>query len=438
MVGENRFSTFYIATGDAKEFWKHSRRIPAVDACHLKTFAGGIWMGAAVKDANNQVRLLAQSHCASETKESWKGFLQQFQIDFKDAVVFLSDKDKGGQAAMDELGIPSSVCAWHLKENLRKGKLVYNDALGTLVWSLAASCTREDFEKIVNDFDKSLPGVAASVDYIVSRKSEFVSYIFLDKGIARYGDATSNIIENINSAIGPARVLPIISMILWILKREESLCLERAVASTSGSSELTPGGLVLIENHLSIGSRMPVSLNSVSSERVLATVTVNKHHLYKVLLDGTTGVCLCRCARSLERGYPCDHGLAVFVKLRTMPNYQDPKWNVKSLHWVSAVYSAKLWKQQYEPIAFAPEGDFLALPACPLFTWETPPATKGRPSRKRKEKMVIEGEEPPLKRRTPSCGACGEKGHYRGSCQKPQLDMLKTTIQRQSLKCMRK
>ena len=27
---------------------------------------------------------------------------------------------------MEELGIPSSISAWHLKENLKKGKLLYN------------------------------------------------------------------------------------------------------------------------------------------------------------------------------------------------------------------------------------------------------------------------------------------------------------------------
>ena len=69
-VNQNRFATYYIATGDAKEFWNLSRRIPAVDACHLKTMAGGVWIGAAIKDANNQVRLLAHSHCASETLQS--------------------------------------------------------------------------------------------------------------------------------------------------------------------------------------------------------------------------------------------------------------------------------------------------------------------------------------------------------------------------------
>ena len=132
-VNQSRFATYYIATGDAKEFWNLSRRILAVDACHLTEDFGWRsldWRG----DQGCQQPSAASSSEPLCLRD--EGILARLpktiqSLDFKDAVVFLSDKDKGGQAAMEELGIPSSICAWHLNENLRKGKLLYGNELGS-------------------------------------------------------------------------------------------------------------------------------------------------------------------------------------------------------------------------------------------------------------------------------------------------------------------
>ena len=175
-----------------------------VDATFVKTTLGGVWFGAVVKDANEQLVLLAQGYAGSETKDNWLYFLGKMQEDFPDASVVMSDKSKGGCAALNHQGFPSAVCAFHMEGNIKTSSgLRYSSQIHDLIWMLAAASSEEEFNSIESKARTELSDNIKTVDYIVGRKEEFASYVFLSKEppIVRFGDATSNAIESMNKVI---------------------------------------------------------------------------------------------------------------------------------------------------------------------------------------------------------------------------------------------
>ena len=58
-------------------------------------------------------------------------------------------------------------------------------------------------------------------DYLDSYKSQFATVFFLQRGYRRFGEVTSNGVENINSALLEARGLPIVDMIEEILSYQQ-------------------------------------------------------------------------------------------------------------------------------------------------------------------------------------------------------------------------
>ena len=218
----SRFLNCYLATSTSKRFWAYSRKIP-VDSTFVKTTLGGMWFGAIVKDANEQLVLLAQGYAGSETKDSWLYFLGKLQSDFPDASVVMSDKSKGGCAALNHLGYPTAVCAFHMEGNIKTSSgLRHNPGIHDLIWMLAAASSEEEFISIESKAREEMKDNEKTIDYIVGRKAEFASYVFLSKDpiIVRYGDATSNAIESMNKVILKARHLPLIRMLQSILRYE--------------------------------------------------------------------------------------------------------------------------------------------------------------------------------------------------------------------------
>jgi hypothetical protein len=67
-----------------------------VDGCHLKTKYGGQLLIAVGRDPNDQYFPLAFGVVETETKESWRWFLQQLMDDVgqDNRFVFISDQQK--------------------------------------------------------------------------------------------------------------------------------------------------------------------------------------------------------------------------------------------------------------------------------------------------------------------------------------------------------
>ena len=79
---------------------KHSRRLLCIDGTHVRTVMKDTLLIATVKDANSHSVLLAVMYCPSEDRRHWSIFIQQLKCHFPGISVVMSDKDKGGEAAI--------------------------------------------------------------------------------------------------------------------------------------------------------------------------------------------------------------------------------------------------------------------------------------------------------------------------------------------------
>ena len=92
-----RFGRFYFCfDGCKKGFTKGCRPFIGVDGCHLKTQYGGQLLIAVARDPNDQYYPLAFGVVETETKESWRWFMQLLMEDIGEErkYVFISDQQK--------------------------------------------------------------------------------------------------------------------------------------------------------------------------------------------------------------------------------------------------------------------------------------------------------------------------------------------------------
>jgi hypothetical protein len=92
-----RFGSFYFSFDGCKRgFINGCRPFIGVDGCHLKTKYGGQLLIAVGRDPNDSYFPLAFGVVETETKESWRWFLQLLMEDLGQAnrFVFISDQQK--------------------------------------------------------------------------------------------------------------------------------------------------------------------------------------------------------------------------------------------------------------------------------------------------------------------------------------------------------
>src|SRR3954471_20018392 len=92
-----RFGSFYFYfDGCKKGFTNGCRPFIGVDGCHLKTKYGGQLLIAVGRDPNDQYFPLAFGVVETETKESWRWFIQLLMEDIGQdkRIVFISDQQK--------------------------------------------------------------------------------------------------------------------------------------------------------------------------------------------------------------------------------------------------------------------------------------------------------------------------------------------------------
>jgi hypothetical protein len=92
-----RFGNFYFCfDGCKKGFINGCRLFIGVDGCHLKTKDGGQLLIVVGRDPNDQYFSLAFGVVETETKESWRWFIQLLMEDVGqyNKFVFISDQQK--------------------------------------------------------------------------------------------------------------------------------------------------------------------------------------------------------------------------------------------------------------------------------------------------------------------------------------------------------
>ena len=97
-----------------------------LDGCHVKAKYGGVILVATVLDGNGNVFPAAIGIAESENEHTWSWFLftlrSALQIaDEGDGLVFLSDREKGIEIALQQLFPRAfhSFCVFHIQKNVK-------------------------------------------------------------------------------------------------------------------------------------------------------------------------------------------------------------------------------------------------------------------------------------------------------------------------------
>ena len=183
--------------------FQHTTGVIGLDACHIKASYGGVLLVMTVLDGNGNVFPAALGIAESENTSSWTWFLTlvktPFRIEDGSGVVFLSDREKGIDAAVSGVfpRAKHSYCAYHIEKNLKRN---HHTRLKGLVFKAAKATTARGFEETLHEM-KTLNAEAGN--YIEGIEKERWARAFFPA--PRFGHVTSNISESMNHWLEEAR-----------------------------------------------------------------------------------------------------------------------------------------------------------------------------------------------------------------------------------------
>ncbi|XP_057719130.1 uncharacterized protein LOC130933515 [Arachis stenosperma] len=370
------FDKLYICLNACKRGFKAGcRPLIGLDGCFLKDFYGGQLLSAVGQDANNHFYVIAYAVVDSETKASWKWFLQLLQDDLgqctADVWNFISDQQKGLLPALKEV-MPNAHhrnCVRHIWKNFTNK---YKDTqLKNVVWACAKSSTVAEFNdnmQRLKRMNEDAWAYLAKLDPGCWTKSKFSHYPKLD-------NITNNMTEVWNAKIVHYRGKPILTML------EELRCyIMRRMAQHKKALSMYTG--------------------------VVAPVFEVQMHMKK--LGVHLGNSTCTCNMWQLTGISCVHAMAAIAKRGDRADTYVHKWLKMDAfratygHSISPVYSEEYWEKSGEISSIPPK---IKRPI-------------GRPVKRRKRDPVEDGAEGNKAKRTfrVTCGKCGETGHNAKTC----------------------
>ena len=413
-----QFKRCYISLSFMKHFWvKSGIRMIVIDGTHtkLEDFKH-ILLIAVTFDGNNEVVILSFAVVEVENKDNWVWFHSKLQEDFPNFEVIMSDADKGitsedFRLSQDQVDALTSRCARHLAENCREAcKFKMNAGHKGLIISLAKCRTEESYLNVLNKIRAVHHEWA---DWLDERKYEFAAYTFLQRDVRRWGKATSNAVENINSSLVDVRNLPIYLMITGIVEKIQSKYLrgynkakelrdpkkKQAVTDYAWDchKKLVKGAIkrkVFLTSEQETCFTGKVSRgdpNSVYPRFVEVSVWPEELHHN------------CPCKFFQEEGLTCEHVIAL---LRTKNISTLDKW------WFAQRYHSYTYFASYSA-----EVPALAISEIEPDVCYAPPDHKkpaGRPPKARKDRSWMNKTD-----RLNKCGSCGGLGHSYRTCQNP-------------------
>ncbi|XP_058769641.1 uncharacterized protein LOC131643444 [Vicia villosa] len=211
-----RFGAFYFCLDGCKRgFIQGCRPFIGVDGCHLKTDFGGQLLIAVGRDPNYQYFPLAFGVVETETKESWRWFLQLLMEDIGQdrRYVFISDQQKGLVSVFEEMfeRIEHRLCLRHLYANFKK-KFGGGTLIRDLMMGAAKATYYQAWEEKMAELKKVDPKACEWLMKVPTKtwcKHAFNIYPKCDV-------LMNNISESFNATILCVRDKPILTMCEWI------------------------------------------------------------------------------------------------------------------------------------------------------------------------------------------------------------------------------
>ncbi|XP_058781430.1 uncharacterized protein LOC131655613 [Vicia villosa] len=395
-----RFGCFYFCfEGCKKGFINGCRPFVGVDGCHLKTKYGGQLLIAVGRDPNDQYFPLAFGVVETETKESWKWFLELLMNDVgqSNRYVFISDQQKGLVAVFEEMfeRIEHRVCLRHLYANFRK-KFGGGALIRDLMMEAAKATYYQGWLQKMNEL--KLIDLDAWTWLMGVPPKSWCKHAF--SFYPKCDVLMNNISESFNATILSVRDKPILTMCEWI-----RLYLMNRCSASSAKLKKWPHKVMPIPRKR-LDKEVMLSGHWLPTWAMDETFEVN--HSYngqKFVVDIAKRSCTCNFWELV--GIPCRHAIAALSFRQQNPEdfvdscYHRDKYAICYSFPISPINGEEMW----------PEVD-----ADPIM----PPMYKRGPGRPKKLRIRECGEEGARRRRLPGvsyrCTICDKFGHNAQTC----------------------
>lgn len=416
------FGRCFVCPSVSAESFRLCRRFLAADGTFLKSkFVQTLLLAVGI-DANGHALVLAWAVVESENAESWAYFFkflrQAIPCLTEEVFTFISDRDKGIEAAEVEMGskMQRALCCYHLEKNFTGS---FGVGLRKLFWSAARAKTEHVFDKVMAEIKAAKP---AAEQYL--RDVDPYKWTTLRFPGRRFGHYTSNVAESCNKLFTNERELAVVRLLdeIWhkiMVQRMDRLeAANQAAAKKEQWTSVVTAALNESKkwthtNHIQRST--PQEARVVQQDGVIRIVD---------LVKGT-----CTCQRYQVNGIPCGHALKAIYATKDL-RVTDFLPDILSVARQQAIYAAPI-----------PVIDIVDLK--PLDEEEcNPPKTRiprGRPKRKREERATyrasrglrkdnvevteageaVIGPEGSTQRRKNTCKTCGQTGHNTRTCKTP-------------------
>lgn len=391
----------YICFDALKRNWLAGcRPMLGLNGCFLKGFCKGQLLAAIGRDGNNNIFPVAWAVVESESKESWRWFLELLMHDLNytqgHGLTIISDQQKGLMPAIAEL-LPlceQRNCARHVYANLRK--LSGGAQLKTVFWEASKASTKAQYDEAMKRMNDDNP---AGHDYCVAQnpnawaRSHFQTFSCCD-------NVDNNMSETFNGVIIESRAKPIITM----LEEIRHYCMVRLRTKREEvekwKSDIAPRMMKKLDNNIRYSHYWDCFYNGEHEYEVR-----RNDDGYVVNLVSKT----CACRMWALSGIPCAHACSAIYHKGHKPEAYVAHWFTKDGTLKSYQYFMKglngmpLWPKGH--------GD----PILPPIERRMP----GRPKKCRRKDMHEEKNKNGKISRGGGknhCSKCQGSGHNRRSC----------------------
>ncbi|XP_059432949.1 uncharacterized protein LOC132166186 [Corylus avellana] len=300
-----RFQRLYFSLTAMKNgFVEGCRPVVGLDACFLKGTYKGQMMAAVGRDANNNMYPIAIVVVEAETKDSWTWFLEALVTDLgptRHGWTFISDRQKGLVPSLEQVCPQSEhrTCIRHLYANFRnsghRGVL-----LKDLLWQAAASYTKQEFNRVMDDIKKMSKDAHAYLEKI--DPNTWCRGWF--NTTCKSGLLHNNTCESFNSWIKKYRDQTILSMLEAIRYKLMRRYVRKKELISSMEEALGPKIIKKLEKEEDEASNCWCTY---AGQGMFEVECMGKKFVVDV--DGRT----CGCRKWDITGIPCSHGISTIL-----------------------------------------------------------------------------------------------------------------------------
>ncbi|XP_058769018.1 uncharacterized protein LOC131642868 [Vicia villosa] len=357
------------------------------------------------RDPNDQYFPLALEVVETETKESWKWFLELLMNDvgLSKRYVFISDQQKGLVAVFEEMfeRIEHIVCLRNLYANLKK-KIGGGALIRDLMMEAAKSTYYQGWLQKMNELKLVDPNAWTWLMGVPPKAWCKYAFSFYPKCDV----LMNNISESFNATILSVRDKPILTMCEWIRKYLMNMCPASSLKLKKWPHKVMPIPRKRLDKEVMLSGHW------LPTWAMDATFEVN--HSYngqKFVVDISKRSCSCNFWELV--GIPCRHAIAALGFRQQNPEdfvdhcYCRDKYAICYSFSISPINGEEMWPEvQSDPII--------------------PPMYKRGPGRPKKLRIRECGEDGARRRRFPGvsyrCTKCDKFGHNAQTCKSTTQD----------------